>query len=104
MLKTNNACRNYPHTIRLLEEKIYSRRKRMKLSQDALAERAGLTRNCVQQMECYEHLPQISTLFELMKALEFSEAESNEFLREYQEAYHADKKLQRKRDEKLVSV
>ena len=46
----------------LLEEALYARRKRMKISQDDLAERTGLSRNCIQQMECHEHLPQINTL------------------------------------------
>ena len=104
MLKTGGSCRKYPHMVRLLEEKIYLRRKNMKISQDTLAERMGFTRNCIQQMECYEHLPQTNTLFELMKALEFSETESSEFWNEYRKAYLADKELQRKREEDLVPV
>lgn len=104
MLKTNAACRNYPHMIQTLDERLYSRRKRMKISQDTLSERTGLTRNCIQQMECYEHLPQTNTLFELMKALEFSEKEIKEFWNEYQKAYLADTELQRKREEDLATV
>lgn len=45
------------------------------MSQGTLSEKIGVTRNCIQQMECYEHLPQLYTLFELMKALEFKEYE-----------------------------
>ena len=104
MLKTNVACRTYPHMVQTLDEKIYSRRKRMKISQDTLAERTGLTRNCIQQMECYEHLPQTNTLFELMKALKFSEEEIKEFWNEYQKAYLADTELQRKREEDLATI
>lgn len=104
MLKTNAACRNYPHMVQALNEKIYSRRKRMKISQDTLAEQTGLTRNCIQQMECYEHLPQTNTLFELMKALKFSEEEIKEFWSEYLKAYLADTELQRKREEDLATV
>lgn len=90
--------------IQTLEEKIYSRRRCMKISQDTLAERTGLTRNCIQQMECYEHLPQTNTLFELMKALRFSEEEIKEFWEEYHKAYLADKELQRKKEEGLATV
>lgn len=104
MLKTSIACRNFPHMVRLLEERIYKRRKRMRISQEALAERAGLTRNCIQQMECYEHIPKTSTLFAVMKALAFSEEESAAFWRYYQEAYRADRELQRRKEEELKPV
>ena len=76
----------------------------MKISQDTLAERTGLSRNYIQQMECYEHLPQTNTLFELMKALKFSEEEVNEFWKDYLKAYFADRELQRKREEDLATV
>lgn len=66
----------------------------MKLSQSALAERAGLTRNCIQQMECHEHLPLPSTMFNLIQALDFSEEEAVCFWRELNEAYRQDHALQ----------
>ena len=52
----------------------------------------------------YEHLPQTNTLFELMKALKFSEEEIKEFWNEYQKAYLADTELQRKREEDLATI
>ena len=72
----------------------------MKISQSALAERAGLTRNCIQQLECHEHLPQPSTMFDLMKALEFSGEETALFWKELEEAFHRDRALQRGQTEK----
>ena len=66
----------------------------MHLSQSALAARAGLTRNCIQQMECHEHLPLPSTMFRLLKALEFSAEEAAEFWVEIDAAYAQDKALQ----------
>ena len=90
--------------VQTLDEKIYSRRKRMKISQDTLAERTGLTRNCIQRMECYEHLLQTNTLFELKKALKFSEEEVKEFWNENPKAYLTDTELQRKREEDLATV
>lgn len=66
----------------------------MKLSQSALAEKTGLTRNCIQQMECYEHLPLPSTMFKLIKALEFSDEETARFWEELEEAYQRDRVLQ----------
>ena len=73
MTKSRSVCREFPNVTRYLEEKLFRRRKKLKLSQMALAERAGLTRNCIQQLECYEHLPLPSTMFRLIRALEFSE-------------------------------
>ena len=104
MPRVKYTYQDYPQMFHLLEERIYARRREKRLSQDAVAIRPGLTRNCIQQMECYEHLPQTNTLFELMKALEFSETESSEFWNEYRKAYLADKELQRKREEDLVPV
>lgn len=66
----------------------------MHLSQSALAARAGLTRNCIQQMECHEHLPLPSTMFRLLKALEFSAEEAAGFWVEIDAAYAQDKALQ----------
>ena len=54
---SRSVYRDFPNVSRYLEEKLFRRRKELKLSQTALAERAGVTRNCIQQLECYEHLP-----------------------------------------------
>ena len=94
MTKPRSVCREFPNVSKYLDEKILSRRKEMHLSQSALAARAGLTRNCIQQMECYEHLPLPSTMFRLLKALEFSAEEAAEFWVEIDAAYAQDKALQ----------
>ena len=94
MTKSRSVCREFPHVSKCLDEKILSRRKEMHLSQSALAARAGLTRNCIQQMECYEHLPLPSTMFKLIQALEFSDEETARFWEELEEAYHQDRVLQ----------
>lgn len=104
MPKLNNICREYPNTTRLLETWIYARRKELKLSQDALADRANITRNCIQQMECYEHLPRPSTLFSLMAALELSDEEIDDFMSGLWRAYREDKRLQKEKEEKLEAV
>ena len=94
MSKTTTTCRNYPHVTRLLEAKIYTRRKERDISQTILAKRTGLTRNCIQQIECYEHLPHMTTLFDLIKALEFTDEESKAFMVELMNAYQANRELQ----------
>lgn len=94
MTKPRSVCREFPNVSKYLDEKILSRRKEMHLSQSALASRAGLTRNCIQQMECHEHLPLPSTMFRLLKALEFSAEEAAEFWVEIDAAYAQDKALQ----------
>ena len=94
MTKPRNAYREFPNVSRYLEEKLFRRRKELKLSQTALAERAGVTRNCIQQLECHEHLPLPSTMFKLIRALEFSEEEAAEFWAEIDVAYERDKVMQ----------
>lgn len=93
MSRPRSAYREFPNVSKYLEEKIVRRRKEMKLSQNALAARTGLTRNCIQQMECHEHLPLPSTMFRLIKALEFSE-EAAEFWVEIDAAYSLDRAMQ----------
>lgn len=73
----------------------------MKLSQTALAAKAGVTRNCIQQMECHEHLPLPSTMFRLIKALEFSEEEAAEFWIEIDAAYARDREMQETASDKV---
>lgn len=94
MSKSRSAYRDFPNVSKFLEEKIFRRRKELKLSQTALAERAGVTRNCIQQMECHEHLPLPSTMFRLIKALEFSSEEAAEFWVELDAAYDKDRAFQ----------
>ena len=94
MPKSRSAYREFPHVSRLLEEKLVRRRKEMKISQTGLANKTGLTRNCIQQMECHEHMPLPSTMFKLLKALEFSEEEAARFWVEIEEAYAKDRMLQ----------
>ena len=94
MPKSRSAYRKFPNVSKYLSEKIFRRRKAMKVSQSALAEKTGLTRNCIQQMECYEHLPLPSTMFKLIQALEFSDDETARFWEELEEAYHQDRVLQ----------
>lgn len=94
MSKARSAYREFPNVSKCLEEKLSRRRKELRISQAALAERAGLTRNCIQQIECHEHLPLPSTMFRLLKALEFTEEEAAAFWVEIEAAYHQDWALQ----------
>ena len=91
-MSKRSAYREFPNVSRYLEEKLFCRRKELKLSQTDLAERAGLTRNCIQQLECHEHLPLPSTMFKLIKALEFSEEEAAEFWVEIDAAFDRDRR------------
>ena len=100
----NSTCRKFPNVTRLLEEALYSRRRAMGISQYTLSERAGLTRNCIQQMECRQHLPKTETVFDIMLALEFSEEERREFLAAYLEAYYQDRSLQREQEKELAGA
>ena len=72
------------------------------MSQGTLSEKIGVTRNCIQQMECYEHLPQLYTLFELMKALEFKEYERKDFMGDILSAYYKDKEVQKELERQLA--
>lgn len=92
--KPRSAYREFPNVSKYLEKKLIGKRKKLKLSQTALAEKAGVTRNCIQQMECHEHLPLPSTMFKLIKALDFSEEEAAEFWIEIDAAYNQDRAIQ----------
>lgn len=104
MSKPRSACREFPNVSKFLEETLVRRRKEMKISQTALADKTGLTRNCIQQMECHEHLPLPSTIFKLLKALAFSEEEAAQFWVEIEEAYAKDRKLQESDSKTLEMV
>ena len=93
-MSKRSVYRQFPNVSKFLDEQIVHRRKELKLSQMNLAEKAGLTRNCIQQLECHEHLPLPSTMFRLIKALDFSEEEAVEFWVEMDAAYMRDKALQ----------
>ncbi len=88
-----SVYRQFPNVSRFLEEKLIRRRKEMKISQTALAEKANVTRNCIQQLECREHLPLPSTMFKLIKALNFNEEEAAEFWVELDAAYAQDRAI-----------
>ena len=60
MLKFDNTCTEYPNMTRVLDEMLYSKRKTQNISQTVLENLIGRSRNCVQQAECYEHLPAFS--------------------------------------------
>lgn len=94
MSKRRSVCRKFPNVSKYLEKAIAQRRRKLKLSQTDLAERAGISRNCIQQLECHEHLPLPSTMFRLIKALNFSEEEAAEFWVEINAAYMQDSMLQ----------
>lgn len=99
MLKLNNICRNYPNVTQLLETALYDKRRKMEnMSQYALAERIGVSRNCIQQMECHEHIPKAETVFDMIRALDFDEDEKKDFLTRYFEAYERDKAFQQEQE------
>lgn len=52
-------------------------------------------------MECHEHLPLPSTMFRLIKALEFSEEEAAEFWIEIDAAYARDREMQETASDKV---
>lgn len=96
--KPRSAYREFPNVSRYLEKKLIQKRKELNLTQNALAEKAGVTRNCIQQMECHEHLPLPSTMFRLIKALDFSEEEAAEFWVEIDAAYTQDRLIQEQKN------
>ena len=82
MSKNSRTSIKYPNTIQTLVTGIYDKRKSKGISQYKLSERTGLTRNCIQQAEYYEHLPELSTVFEIMLGLDFGEEEDKELQQE----------------------
>ncbi len=105
MLKLNNICRTHPNMTQLLEVEIYGRRRRTKnMSQYVLADKIGVTRNCIQQMECHEHIPKTETVFDIMQALEFTKEKSAAFLVKYLDAYYKDKELSKEQGKELAGA
>ena len=95
-MSKRSAYRQFPNVSKFLDEKLVLRRKALKLTQTELAERAGVTRNCIQQLECHEHLPLPSTMFRLIHALRFNEEETAAFWVGINAAYMKDRELQEK--------
>ena len=91
-----SRCDKYPNTMQLLEAEIFARRRSNGISQYALANKIGLSRNCIQQMECHEHVPKAETIFDIMKALEFKAKENAVFVVKYLNAYYQDREFQGK--------
>jgi DNA-binding XRE family transcriptional regulator len=80
----------------LLETAIYKRRRRTKgMSQYALANKVGVTRNCIYLMECHDHMPKAETIFDIIMALGFSDEERKAFAEKYMDAYYKDKVVQK---------
>ena len=104
MLKLNNTCRIHPNVTQQLENHVYARRKEMKISQDRLADKTGLSRNCIQQMECHEHLPQLLSLLRILVELGFDKDAFSNFMLDLWEAYIQDLRFQEERCEALSSV
>ena len=55
-------------------------------------------------MECYEHLPRLETVFEMMLELQFSEQESKALLWDCLNAYREDKLRQMQRENELAGA
>ena len=98
MTKGNRTRRKYPKAVRALASGICAKRKSMGISQYELADSTGLTRNCIQQMECYEHLPRIESVFDMMLGLDFNEEEGKELLWNCLTGYRKDKSDQKSQE------
>lgn len=97
MLKFDNTCTEYPNMTRVLDEMLYSKRKTQNISQTVLANLIGRSRNCIQQMECHEHLPTFFTILYLAFALEFSDEEFTCLMLALKVAFQEDLLLQSKK-------
>lgn len=105
MLKSNKTCKNHPNITRLLETEIYERRRRTEhLSQYALAEKVGVTRNCIYKMESHTHIPKAETVFDIIIALGFSAEERKVFAEKYMDAYYKDKVVQEELEKELAGA
>ena len=104
MSKKNSGCRKYPDTSKVLVTGLSEKRKSMGISQFKLSEGTGLSRNCIQQMECYEHLPRLETVFELMLALQFNQEEGKALLWACLDAYRSDKQRQTQQEKELAGA
>lgn len=63
MLKFNNTWETNPHMTQLLETEIYERRRRTKgISQLVLANKIGVSRNCIYLIESHDNIPKIENV------------------------------------------
>lgn len=104
MPKRNKTRRRHPNTIQVLAHGIYTKRRSKGISQYELSNCTGLTRNCIQQMECYEHLPKLESVFEMMLELDFNEEEAKALLWNCLEAYRKDKEGLQYREKELAGA
>lgn len=99
MPKFNNTWETKPHMTQLLETEIYERRKKTKgMSQLVLANKIGVSRNCIYLIESHENIPKIETILDIIMALGFNMEERKAFVEKYTEAYYKDKEFQRERE------
>lgn len=104
MSKKCNTSKKPQNTINTLAKGICTKRKSKGITQEKLSENTGLIRNCIQQAECYEHLPKLPTIFEMMLGLGFSEEEGKDLLWDCLNAYRKDKEVQKEREKELAGV
>ena len=105
MLKFNNTWETNPHMTQLLETELYERRRRIKgMSQDALANKIGVSRNCIYLIESHENIPKIETILDIIMALGFTAEERKAFIEKYTEAYYKDKKFQQEQEKEMAGA
>ncbi|MCI8688660.1 MAG: helix-turn-helix transcriptional regulator [Lawsonibacter sp.] len=105
MLKFNNTWETNPHMTQLLETEIYERRRRTKsISQLVLANKIGVSRNCIYLIESHDNIPKIETILDIIQALGFSEEERKAFMGKYTEAYYKDKEFQQEREKEMAGA
>ena len=90
---------------RLLEEEVYERRRRTKgMSQYVLAERIGVSRNCIYKLERHAYIPKLETVLDIIAALGFSEDERRVFFNKYLDAYYRDNELRKIQEKELAGA
>lgn len=104
MPKSNNTYKTHPHMTSLLEAEIYERRKRLGMSQYALAEKAGVARNSIDLMERHKRIPKMETIFDIIMALDFSVEEREVFAVKHMDAYYKDKEVQKQLEKEPVGA
>ena len=98
MPKLDNTCTEYPNMTQVLDQMLYSKRKMQNKSQTILANLMGRSRNCIQQIECHEHMPTFLTMLDLSLALELSDKEFSDLMLALLKAFREDLRLQDERD------
>ena len=105
MPKFNNTWETNPHMTQLLETEIYERRRKTKgMSQLVLANKIGVSRNCIYLIESHENIPKIETILDIMMALGFHAEERKAFMEKYTEAYYKDKEFQQELEKELAGA